>query len=489
MIPILFGSQTGNGVFLAKELHKSIKNSFCLPIDSFDLSKINSFPFVIFICSTHGDGQSPFNMVKFYNFILSQNSKIFTFKSAVLGLGDSSYPKYNYCARVLIEKLKILGSEVKIQEFCNSQDLNGMYDGFNRFKNRLTAIDFNNSQDLNEMTDKFNEKLSSQNQEACEQLSSAFKSTPFSYQATVISNKLITPEYYQEKVYEMVLSIPEYSAFLPGDCISILPKNTVNLKNYFDFSDLELDFLRNEIDFFSIVHQLTFQELAKYAKSQAHKDKLLEISQDYDLYHTYILVPRRNLLEVIYDFSLDLPFEFVKSYNKIQPRYFSFSFIDNSIHILYNIVDYSTYLKEKRLGLCTQFMKELKPLDQLSVGVLKSNLYLKDKNLLFFATGTGVTLPRSVIHYFKDKRIVIFYGFRYYNKDQLCKDEFKNVEIYYASSKNDKKYVMDVYKEHPVENIDEWLVFVSGNSRLNKEVKKLLKEVHGKEIKFQSETW
>lgn len=503
MLPILYGSQTGNGVFLAKSLQKILKSSFYLPIDSFDLTQINNFPLVIFICSTHGDGQCPFNMVKFYNFIMSQNIKIFKFKSAVLGLGDSSYPKYNYCARILIEKLKILGSEVVITEFSNSQDQSGMYDGFNRFQNRLieysNLIKENQNDKVNTIQDSPITFSNSIEENKLEDVSiysdinkefiSSVTVNPFLCTATIISNELVTPEDYDDKVYELILSIPEYKSFKPGDCISILPQNTINLKKIFNFTDQQINFLQREIDFYSTVHQPTFKVLANYTQSISHKNKLIEISNDYDLYHTYIIVPRRNILEVIQDFNLDIPFEFLEDYNKIQPRYFSFSMINDNCHVLYNLIEYSTYLKSKRLGLCSHYMKILKPMESIKIGIVKSNLYLKDKNLLFFATGTGLTLPRSVVHFFKDKRIVIFYGFRYYDKDQLCKDEFNNVEIHYASSRNDRKYIMDAYREYPVENIDDWLVFVSGNTRLNKEIKKLLKEIHNKDVVFQSETW
>lgn len=123
------------------------------------------------------------------------------------------------------------------------------------------------------------------------------------------------------------------------------------------------------------------------------------------------------------------------------------------------------------------------------IGIEESKLYFEEKNLLFFSTGAGITLPRSVMHYFKDKRIRIYYGFRYYQVDQLCYEEFKNVEIYFSSSQDDKKYVMDVYRMNPVENIDNWLIFTSGNARINKEIKKMMKEIYGKDVFLQSETW
>ena len=67
--------------------------------------------------------------------------------------------------------------------------------------------------------------------------------------------------------------------------------------------------------------------------------------------------------------------------------------------------------------------------------------------------------------------------------------DMKNIDINNVASRDDGCYIQDVYRKNKVKNIDEWLVFVSGNTRLNKEIKKVLFEVHGKNVNFQSETW
>ncbi|KAM0680551.1 NADPH-dependent diflavin oxidoreductase 1 [Glugoides intestinalis] len=470
MIPILIGSQTGHGVHLAKLLNETFSDTVIIPIDSFNILKLNEMPFIIFIISTHGDGQCPFNMSRFYNLILSQKKQLFSFKFAMLGLGDSSYPKYNYCSRIASERLKVLGAELIYQDYCNAQDQNGMYTGYNRFKAQLSAL----------YTQEWNSKL----------LEEDVRTEEKSFCAKVIKNAEITPLTYKNKVFEVIFEIPEYKDFYPGDCLKITPENPEELMGVFDFERVEVDLLKDKIDLFAVVHQNKFNELAELAESKLHREKLLEIANDYDIYHDYVVVPRRNIIEVANDFNLNLPFNFLKNLNEIYARHYSCSRIDGNYSVLYNIVQYETYLKKERLGLCTQYLKSLKVGDDIAVGIAKSALFLEEKKLLCFATGTGVTLPRSILHYFgQSKELEIFYGFRYFDQDQLCKEEFKDVKIHYASSRNQHKYIMDVYKENPVENIKEWLVFVSGNTRLNKEIRKLLKEVHGEEIVFQSETW
>lgn len=470
MIPILVGSQTGHGVHLAKLLKETFSDAAILPIDSFNILKLNEMPFIIFIVSTHGDGQCPFNMSRFYNLILSQKKQLFSFKFAMLGLGDSSYPKYNYCSRIASERLRFLGADLVYQDYCNSQDQNGMYTGYDRFKKQLCAL----------YTQEWNSKL----------LEDDVKLAEKSFSAKVVKNSEVTPSEYKNKVFEIVFEIPEYENFYPGDCLKIKPENTEEMVDVFNFSKDENTFLKKNIDLLAVVHQNKFKELAALSESKLHREKLLEIANDYDDYHDYVVVPRRTIIEVANDFNLKLPFDFLKDLNEIYPRHYSCSKIEGCYHVLYNIVQYETYLKKERLGLCTQYLKGLRSGDELVVGISKSTLFLEERKLLCFATGTGVTLPRSILHYFgESKELMIFYGFRYFDQDQLCKDEFKKVDIHYASSREQCKYIMDVYKEHPVENINEWLVYVSGNTRLNKEIRKLLKEVHKEEILFQSETW
>jgi len=522
-IPILYGSQTGNGIHLAALLEKKFKESFSLPIDTFDMLEINNFPLVIFICSTHGDGQCPFNMSRFYRFILSQSERIFNFDYAVLGLGDSSYPKYNYCAKVLVAKLKQLGGNLILKEFCNSQDENGNYDGLSRFLKSAANSKIGHYMGCNE------------NESESAKYAQTYSIKPSKCIARVVSNSLVTPIDYDKKVFELILDIPGYNDFSPGDCIAIFPKNVITPEQFIASISLDPDsgeksnvnstkYTKNEIkcllskvDLFSTVQQAVFKDLSAFCKNELYKQKIKELYEDYDLYYNYVVLAKRNLIEIIRDFHLDIPMEYLLSINPIVPRYYSCAKINGLFHILYNEVKYKTYLSAERKGLCSEYLKSVAShsisgtkecsaiafeqrtnLDDspnretnvnFEIEVVKSNLFFNDKKLLIFATGTGITLPRSVIHFFKDKETRIYYGFRHFNVDQLCKEEFQNCEIFYASSRENRKYVMDAYKENPVENIDEWLVFVSGNTRLNKEIRGLLKEIHGKEINFQSETW
>jgi sulfite reductase alpha subunit-like flavoprotein len=64
------------------------------------------------VCSTTGDGEEPKNMKLFWRQLLSRQLSPHTFsglKYSVLGLGDSSYAKFNYVAKRLFRRLEGLG--------------------------------------------------------------------------------------------------------------------------------------------------------------------------------------------------------------------------------------------------------------------------------------------------------------------------------------------------------------------------------------------
>lgn len=84
---------------------------------------------IIFIVSTSGNGDVPTNMRKSWTFLLSKKllegkyldkvlfwrnlnfDIIFKLKFALLGLGDSSYTKYNFAAKKLYRRLIQLGAK------------------------------------------------------------------------------------------------------------------------------------------------------------------------------------------------------------------------------------------------------------------------------------------------------------------------------------------------------------------------------------------
>ena len=67
---------------------------------------------VVIVCSTTGQGDMPLTMRNTWEMLrMSDAPDMEGLNYAVFGLGDSSYEKYNYAAKLLHNRLKQLGGE------------------------------------------------------------------------------------------------------------------------------------------------------------------------------------------------------------------------------------------------------------------------------------------------------------------------------------------------------------------------------------------
>lgn len=103
---ILYGTETGTAEDVAfKVLQLSTHRKLNVSIqrmDDFDILSLPKQKLVIFVVSTSGDGEVPFNMKAFWNFLLRKglpSDSLQKMKFAIFGLGDSSYEKFNAAAR------------------------------------------------------------------------------------------------------------------------------------------------------------------------------------------------------------------------------------------------------------------------------------------------------------------------------------------------------------------------------------------------------
>lgn len=111
-ILILYGSQTGtaedvaNQIALdARRLHLSVTLA---AMDDYDRQSLFEECYIIFVVSTTGQGTEPQNMNHFWRSLRQANLPADLFgglQFTVFGLGDSSYPKYNWAAKKLYRRM------------------------------------------------------------------------------------------------------------------------------------------------------------------------------------------------------------------------------------------------------------------------------------------------------------------------------------------------------------------------------------------------
>ena len=113
---VLFGSQTGTAQDEAERLGREARRRRLgcrvQALDSYSVANLIREPLVIFVCATTGQGDPPDNMKNFWRFIFRKSlpsSSLCQMDFAVLGLGDSSYAKFNFVAKKLHRRLLQLG--------------------------------------------------------------------------------------------------------------------------------------------------------------------------------------------------------------------------------------------------------------------------------------------------------------------------------------------------------------------------------------------
>jgi sulfite reductase alpha subunit-like flavoprotein len=429
-IVILYGSQTGNAQDLAERIWRESKRYYfksCVKsMDDYNVLKLINEQCVIFICSTTGQGEEPDNMKQFWKFLLRKNlpaDSLSNLKYAVLGLGDSSYTKFNFAAKRLHKRLLQLGAQSLIPLGLGDDQHDLGYDAAadpwidSLWTNLLLIHPLPNGvQPLEKnftITPRWNVNTSNLVDNLTKNQSIYYSTRkPTDFTVTVIDNYRTThPDHFQD--VRLVKLQTDSQQYCPGDVVVLRPKNlpwqVEAFQNILKSHNLNFDstlkltqndpeipvpeFLKQELSFqqlceeyfdlMSIPRRHTFNILAQLTDSELEKEKCLEFTtaegQD-DLY-SYCNRPKRNIVEVLQDFphatkniTKEMLFEI---FPPIKPREFSIAssckMHQNEIHILLAVVKYKTKLIKERFGLCSNYLADLKPGDKVTASLKKGS--------------------------------------------------------------------------------------------------------------------
>ncbi|XP_045467260.1 NADPH-dependent diflavin oxidoreductase 1 [Harmonia axyridis] len=492
-LTILYGSQTGNAQDIAERIWRESKRyyfkSLVKSLDDYEISKLSVDECVIFICSTTGQGEVPDNMKKFWRFILRKNLPagiLDHLKYAVLGLGDSSYVKFNFTAKKLFKRLQQLGGVpfVPIGLGDDQHDLG--YDAVtdpwieNLWKQLLTLYPLpenvkpsKNVSVLSRWT-VTSKLLRNVNNVSINQ--SIYYSTRKidHFDVTVTENiQLTEPSHFQDvRLIKFKISDQNYN---PGDVIVVRPKNLewkvqeleeVFVTNGVNFSqetivslkekefetpipdvlkyDIPLRQLYSEyFDLMAIPRRRTFEILGSITDSELEREKCIEFTtaEGQEEFYNYCNRPKRNIVEVLQDFpnatknlTLDILFEI---FSPMKPREFSIasscSWHKNEIHLLLAVVKFKTKLLKERVGLCSNFLAGLQPGDILTAWIRKGSFKFPTDAvpIIMVGPGTGLAPFRNYIFECAHKgiasanNIILFFGCRNESKDFLCAEELR----------------------------------------------------------------
>ena len=274
---------------------------------------------------------------------------------------------------------------------------------------------------------------------------------PGGFPARVTSNERVTPATHWQDVRHLKLEVPEEHSYVPGDVLTIYPKNFpadvslfLQTMGWTSIADTPLRFvpsssvvpedatlpipritldtrltlrklLTNHLDIISIPRRSFFTQLAHYTSDEFHRDRLLEFTdpQYIDELYDYTTRPRRSILEVLQEFeSVKIPWQRVCSIiPALRGRQFSIASAMNpsaaeekktKIELLIAIVKYKTVIKRLRQGVCTRYIASLASDQELTVTMSKGGLGVTKQELtkpvVMVGPGTGVAPMRALIY-------------------------------------------------------------------------------------------
>ncbi|KAI7853564.1 hypothetical protein BDC45DRAFT_510561 [Circinella umbellata] len=479
---VLFGSETGCAEDVAERIGRQARRrrfrTRVIAMDDYDKNKLIEEKLVIFVCSTTGQGDEPYNMKKFWRFLLRKSLPrdiLSNLNCAVFGLGDSSYAKFNYPAKKLYKRLQQLGAHM-IHTRGDGDDqhylgLDGSLDPWLKIvweeimeKYPLPAgVDIipedvllspslrvellSNETTLNDTT-KHEQRIEPHNLES-------------EFDMVVKSNERITDTKHFQDVRHLVLEASsEAPKYEPGDIAVFTPQNIPTevdrFLEYMEWSDLAdklihiqtseerslphhwtsimtfRDLFIKYLDIFGVPRRSFFEMLAHFTEDELQTERLQEFAsaEGQDDMFSYCQRPRRTVAEVLFDFkSATIPLEYILDlFPVIRPRSFSIASSPQvhpkEIDLCIAIVKYKTQLKKIRRGVCTKWVSQLNPGDIIErLRITKGTMKLPPSPeipLIAIGPGTGVAPMRAFLEQRMldgAKENVLVFGCRYLDKD------------------------------------------------------------------------
>ncbi|XP_005055399.1 PREDICTED: NADPH-dependent diflavin oxidoreductase 1 [Ficedula albicollis] len=494
---VLFGSQTGTAQDTAERVGREAKRRHLRcrveALDSCDVANLIHEPLVVFVCATTGQGDPPDNMKMFWRFLFRKNlpaGSLCQLDYAVLGLGDSSYPKFNFVAKKLHKRLLQLGGNplLPVALGDDQHDLGpdavvdpwlvALWDKILALYPLPPGLEIISPDvrlppkyTLHYLPEGSPHPESDVLQLAAPQAAPC-ELHPFA--APVLSNQRVTAQSHFQDVRLMEFDIAGSGiTFSAGDVVMIQPQNCPeDVQQFCQLLRLEphrhfvleptepgtplppllpqpctIQYLvTHYLDISCVPRRSFFELLAFFSTDELEREKLQEFSsaQGQEELYSYCNRPRRTTLEALWDFphtTCAIPADYLLDLiPRIRPRAFSIASsmlaLPGRMQILVAVVRYKTRLSKPRRGLCSTWLASLNP----EQGDVRVPLWVKKGGMKFPADpatpvimigpGTGVAPFRAAIQ----ERVALghtgnclFFGCRHKSKDFYCQTEWEEL--------------------------------------------------------------
>ncbi len=388
---ILYGTETGTSQDLAEEVGRALERlhfyTNILGLDAVNYSQLHDYTFTVIVIATTGQGDFPENARKFWTNLLRKklsSTALAGVDYALVGLGDTSYPKFNWAARKLDKRLRQLGAS-EILEPCEADEqgdegTDGAFLAWLQYfrETILSAFPLADGQEpipnnvllpskwrLEKVYQSVDGQDSTPAVNGFHPPHSAHEEdNQNSFSVVLNANERVTPENHWQDVRFLSLVASRKIDYMPGDAIAISPENMpIDVEHIIKRMSWQEDaevsirhvstrlhaigassnlprspisarpnltlrvLLTEYLDINAIPRRSFFGRIANYTNDSMHKERLLEFTdpQYLDEYYDYATRPRRSILEILQEFdSVHLPWEEVTNiFPPLRPRQFS----------------------------------------------------------------------------------------------------------------------------------------------------------------------
>ena len=349
MLTILYGSQTGTGRRIARDVElaaqaKRIANH-AISMADFKTNQLKKLRKALFIVSTHGDGDPPDDAQDLYDYLLDDRApRLEQLHYSVLALGDSSYANFCQTGREIDERLASLGA--------------------NRLVDRVECdLDYEEgarawtSQSVEKVCEEFGDTKASTYLRAVPDAPVHDRTNPYS--AEVIVNQPIVGRGSSKEVHHIELSFEGSGLnYFPGDSLGVLPTNpTVLVDELLQVLGLDRDAsltigarelgISQALSSHYEITKASRGFIEKYAELCA-SDELKGLLGDKQRAELAVFLKEHQIVDVLVQFPAKLnATQFVSTLRKLTPRLYSLaSSIDanpDEAHLTVGVVDYLAF--------------------------------------------------------------------------------------------------------------------------------------------------
>ncbi|XP_065136041.1 nitric oxide synthase 2b, inducible [Paramisgurnus dabryanus] len=559
---VLYATETGKSQTFAKKLNSMLNCAFSsrlVCMEDYNISELENERFLMVVTSTFGSGDCPRNGESFKKQLFSLRTLKNKVRYCVFGLGSRMYPQFCAFAHAVDSKFAALGAR-RVSPTGEADELNGQDEAFSTwacaaFKD--ACKEFNIQGELpgsDRLVDSWDPQKHRVQNDSCTFERIAALSALHS--KTVVPLKLKRRHNLQSPQSSCSTILVELEMdgnaeplnFVPGDHIGIFPGNSPELvagilKRIFNAppinQSLRLEFLsdsypdgekwqRDErlplcplaqaltylLDVTTPPSQSLLRKLSKMARQDDHRQRLLALATEVQVYVAWKDFHKPTFLEVVEEFpSLELNAAFLLSQLPLlRPRLYSISsspdLHPHELHLTVAVVSYYTQAGKGSLhfGVCSTWLNTIKEGDTVPCFIHSSDGFHLPSDpstpCILVGAGSGIAPFRSFWQQrFHDSKkrglkgnpMTLVFGCRSSEKDHLYKEETLDMQdngtldiiatAYSRQAGQPKVYVQDVLREQMNDKVFEVLhqnrghLYICGGLNMARDVASSIQEV------------